>query len=206
MFNPVAPYQYRLSTMYLFKAVITKAFDRMCHTELFNIVSEQNMCPLITHLLFNLYGNQQFQIRWNNCLSNMYKMTSGVKQCPILFTMYFDGLFYELKRVGVGCHTNGEYAGAFGYTDDIVLLSPSLYALKHSITLCDDYAKRFNILFNSIKSKLMCFNVKHKNFVLYLCNQQVNLIKHEIYLGNDIVSDIFYRSISHTVQTFYFKK
>ena len=139
----------------------------------------------------------------------MYNMTNGVKQgavlSPILFTMYIDGLFYELKRAGVGCHINGEYAGAFGYADDIVLLSPSLCALKHSITLCEDYAKRFKILFNPIKSKLMCLNVKHKDFVLYLCNQPVNLVEHETYLGNDIVSDIFDRSISHTVYTFYQK-
>ena len=54
----------------------------------------------------------------------MYKVTNGVKQgavlTPLLFAMYIDGLFYELKRVGVGCHINGEYAGAFGYADDIV--------------------------------------------------------------------------------------
>ena len=87
-----------------------------------------------------------------------------------------------------------------------VLLSPSLYALKHYITVCEDYAKRFNILFNPIKSKLMCFNVNHKDFVLYLCNQPVNLAEHETYLGNYIVSDIFDRSISHTVHTFLNKK
>ena len=130
------------------------------------------MCPLIRRLLFNLYGNQQIQIRWNNCLSNMYNMTKWVKQgavlSPILFTMHIDG-FYEHQRAGVGCHINGEYAGAFGYANDIVLLFPSLYALKHSIILCEDYAKRFKILFNPIKSKLMCFNVKHTDFVLYLC-------------------------------------
>ena len=34
-------------------------------------------------------------------------------------------------------------------------------------------------------------------------NQPVNLVEHETYLGNDIVSDIFDRSISHTVHTFY---
>ena len=52
----------------------------------------------------------------------------------------------------------------------------------------------------------MCFNVKHKDFVLNLCNQRVNLVEHETYLGNDIVSDIFDRSISQTVHTFYQKK
>ena len=51
----------------------------------------------------------------------------------------------------------------------------------------------------------MCFNVKYKDFVLYLCNQPVNLVEDETYLGNYIVSDIFYRNISHTVHTFYQK-
>ena len=145
------------SPVYVLFIDASNVFDRLSHIELFDILSERNMCPLIRRLLFNLYGNQQFQIRWNNCLSNMYNMTNGVKQgavlSPILFTMYIDGLFYELKRAGVGCHINGEYVGAFGYADDIILLSPSLCALKHSITLCEDYAKRFKILFNSIKSK-----------------------------------------------------
>ena len=183
------------SPVYVIFIDASKAFDRLSHIELLDILSEQNMCPLIRRLLFNLYGNQKFQVRWNNCLSNMYNMTNGVKQgavlSPILLTMYIDGLFYELKRAGVGCHINGEYAGAFGYADDIVLLSPSLCALKHSITMCEDYAKRFKILFNRIKSKLMCFNVKHKDFVLYLCNQPVNLVEHETDLGNDIMLDSF---------------
>ena len=96
----------------------SKAFDRLSYIELFNILSERNMCPLIRRLLINLYENKQFQIRWNNCLSIMYNMTNGVKQgavlSSILFTVYIDGLFYELKRAGVGCHINGEYAGVLG--------------------------------------------------------------------------------------------
>ena len=81
------------SPVYVLFIDTLKAFDMLCHIELFNILSERNICPLVRRLLFNLYGNQQFQIRWNNCLSTMYKMTNGVKQCavlsPILFTMYF---------------------------------------------------------------------------------------------------------------------
>ena len=59
--------------------------------------------------------------------------------------------------------------------------------------------------FQPHKIKINVFNVEHKDFVLYLCNQPVNLVEHEPYLGNDIVSDIFDRSISHTVHTFYQK-
>ena len=96
--------------LYLLMLSASKAFDRLRHIELFKRLSERNMCPLVRRLLFNLYGNHQFQILWNNCLSDMYNMTKGVKQCvvlsPILFTMYIDGLFYELKRAGVRCHIN----------------------------------------------------------------------------------------------------
>ena len=96
------------------------------------------------------------------------------------------------RVLAVGCHINGECAGTVGYADDIVLLSPSLYALKHYIIVCEEYAKKCNILFNPIQSKLMCFNAKNQDFVLYLCNQPVNNVKHETYLVNDIASDIFY--------------
>ena len=48
--------------------------------------------------------------------------------------------------------------------------------------------KGFKYFSTPIKSKLMCFNVKHNDFVLYLCNQPVNLVEHETYLGNDIVN------------------
>ena len=102
------------------------------------------MGPFVRRLLFNLYGNQQFQIQWNNCLSDMYTMTNGVKQgevlYPILFTiilLYIVGLYYELKRAGVRFHLNGEFAGAFWYADDSVLL----YALTHYITVCEETFK-----------------------------------------------------------------
>ena len=43
--------------------------------------------------------------------------------------------------------------------------------------------------------------------VSYLCNQSVNLVEHETYLFRKyIVSDMFYRNISHTVHTFHIKK
>ena len=56
-------------------------------------------------------------------------MNQGAVLSPILFTMYIDGLFYELKRAGVGCLINGEFSGACGDADDMVM-SPSLNAFN----------------------------------------------------------------------------
>ena len=37
----------------------------------------------------------------------------------------------RLRESGVGCHIDGVFAGTFGYADDILLLAPSLDALRH---------------------------------------------------------------------------
>ena len=46
--------------------------------------------------------------------------------------------------------------GVFGYADDLSLLCPSL-GLKEMLFLCEQYAIDYKIMFNSKKSKFMCF-------------------------------------------------
>ena len=76
------------SPVYVLFIDASKAFDRLCHIELFNILSERNMCPLVRRLLLNLYGNQQFQIRWNICLSTMYYETKCCFITNIIYHVY----------------------------------------------------------------------------------------------------------------------
>ena len=168
----------------------SKAFDRVhvCHSHLFNILEEREVCPLIRRLLFKVYKDQRIRVRWNTCLSDISEISNGVKQgavlSPVLFTDYIDKLLMRLRESGVGRHTNGVFAGAFGYADDIVLLAPSLDALRHMIGICEGYAQEFHILFNPSKSKLMYYNVSHDNVLVKLCNQDVHSVSKEIYLGN----------------------
>ena len=44
------------------------------------------------------------------------------------------------------------YAGAFGYADDIVLISPTIYGLKN-MPVCELFAVDYHITFNPIKLK-----------------------------------------------------
>ena len=66
--------------------------------------------------------------------SDSFGISNGVKQgeviSPSLFSLYIDKLFLLLKESGMGCHVRLTYAGAFGYTDDIALVAPSLSSLK----------------------------------------------------------------------------
>ena len=75
----------------------SKAFDRLYHIELYRLLSESAVCPLILRLLFNMYRKQRIQVLWGDSLSDMFSMSNGVKQgavlSPVLFTAYFDKLF-----------------------------------------------------------------------------------------------------------------
>ena len=81
-----------------------------------------------------MYVNQKCYVKWANELSEPFTVANGVKQgaviSPLLFSIYIDNLFKELKQLGLECHVGPTFAGAFGYADDVVLIAPSLYALK----------------------------------------------------------------------------
>ena len=71
----------------------SKAFDRVCHIDLFNVLSKRNMCALVRKLLMTMYSDQRIQVRWSNVLSEMFHIKNRVKQgavlSPKLFTVYF---------------------------------------------------------------------------------------------------------------------
>ena len=55
----------------------SKAFDRVRHIDLFNVLSKRNMCALIQRLLMTMYSDQRIQVRWSNVLSEMFHMKRG---------------------------------------------------------------------------------------------------------------------------------
>ena len=116
----------------------------LCESIIIYILEERGVCPLIRRSLFKMYKDQRIRVRWNTCLSDISGISNGVKHgavlSPILFTDYIDKLLSRIRESGVGCHIDGVFAGAFDYADDIVLLAPSLDALRHLIGICEDYA------------------------------------------------------------------
>ena len=124
--------------VYLLLLDASKTFDKVVFDMLFNELIKKNLCPKIIKLLLYtnytlLYTNQNCDVQWDCSHSNMFKIFNGVKQgsviSPLLFTFYIDSLFLVLKQLGLGCHVELTYAGAFGYADDIALVAPSLHCL-----------------------------------------------------------------------------
>ena len=74
-------------------------------------------------------------------------------QLSFFLGLYLDTPLVELRELGIGCHTNGLFIGAFIYADDITFIAPSCYALNSMLNVCEEYAFSQDILFNSLKTK-----------------------------------------------------
>ena len=196
------------SPVYVLLIDASKAFDRVCHATLFNILNDQNVCPTVTRLLFNMYSHSDMRVRWKNSLSTSFALQNGVKQggvlSPILFSLYINGLLDRLRQSKLGCHVGMSYAGAFAYADDVALVSPTLYGLRKMINICELYAKEFCILFNPKKSKLLCFNILfHEKPCIKLCGKTVEVVDNELHLGNRVYNDVYKKNVDEMVSDFY---
>ncbi len=106
-----------------------------------------------------------------------------------MFGVYVDALLTKLKMLGIGCYVGDVFCGALGYADDLELLVPTLQSLKKMITVCEDYAASFNIIFNGNKSLLMIFG-KSIECNVFVCGQCVKVVKDMKHLGHVITDDI----------------
>ena len=112
----------------------------------------------------------------------------------ILFCIYVDNLFQLIKTKGIGCHIGSHFCGAFGYADDIILLSPSVNGLQSMLDSYNDFATRYKLKFNSSKSKGIMFsrNRNTPNVEVYLDGvilEQMNHINHLGHILSQNLSD-----------------
>ena len=78
-------------------------------------------------------------------------------------------------------------ANAFGYADDIIILSPTCKALKLMIKICEDYAEDYKILFNPDKCTLLIFSDSdhyHNNVNITISGCRIKNVKKEKHLGH----------------------
>ena len=92
----------------------------------------------------------------------MYQMvlSKAIFKAPLLFCVYFDVLLVKLKNEGAGCWLGNWFVAALGYADDVLLLAPTPRALRRMLSICEHFAKEYNVIFNCDKSKCLNFIVR----------------------------------------------
>ena len=114
------------SEVFLCTMDMSKAFDNVKHSLLFEKLSQRAIPPIILRFLLFVYEIQVANVKWNGQLSKEFGIGNGVKQgaviSAILYCIYVDDLFRRLRANRVGCSINGDFMGIVGYADDNMLL------------------------------------------------------------------------------------
>jgi hypothetical protein len=119
----------------------SKAFDRLRHDLLFDILYKRGVNPLMIRILMNTFQNQTVQTSWAGIQSKKFTCQNGVRQggilSPLLYSIYNDILLERLKTNGNGCWMGNHYFGALSYADDLCILSPTLSGLENMLNVCE---------------------------------------------------------------------
>ena len=158
----VSYYNGRNTNVYACLLDATKAFDCVRYDKLFELLLKKDIPGTVIRLLLDSYTRQYAYMRWNNCMSTPIKMEIGVKQggvlSPTLFCIYFDELLRRLRETDVGCHVGHMSYAAFGYADDLLLLSPSIHGLEILVKTSEPFASEYGVTFNAKKTECICFS------------------------------------------------
>jgi hypothetical protein len=159
----------RGSMVYAAALDISKAFDTVNHQQLIIKMSQAGIPHWVTSLISSWYSKLYVAVRWNGCLSNYFKVNSGVRQgsilSPALFNLYINQLIVNLRICSSGCHVNNWFIGCIFYADDILLLSASVTGLQRMLNVCTDSVSDLSLKFNCAKSMCIAFG----------CNKDVSI-------------------------------
>ena len=187
----ISYYRSRGSNVYMLSLDASKAFDRVQYSKMFDKLISKDVCPLIIRFIMNSYLISKSLVKWNKTQSEPFSINNGVKQGAVLsaplFALYVDDLLIKLNNSKKGCHIGHMSANAFGYADDIVILSPTCRALKFLIKICEDYAREHKIQFNPDKCTLLIFSESdfyHNNVNIIISGCKIKNVKQEKHLGH----------------------
>ena len=169
----------------------------MKHSLLFAKLLHNGLPGVVVRFLASWYSSQELRVRWGCAFSDPFGVSNGVRQggvlSPVLFSVYLDTLLVGFKESGVGCHWEGEFAGAFAYADDIVLLAPSLSALRLMLSHCEDFADSHGLTFNPSKTQFIEFSLYahlRVNAQLLFCGTQLPLLNEVVHLGHVLTNNL----------------
>jgi len=148
--------------LYLCFVDYQKAFDRVKHDKLLEVMEKANIPELERRLILNLYWRQHASVRWNGEVSRDVTVERGVRQgcviSPLLFNLYSEFMIREAMEDMEGITFNGINFTDLRYADDAVLLADKRKKLQKMIDRLNETCKEYGMEINVKKTKVMIIN------------------------------------------------
>lgn len=164
--HTVRYYTDRSTPIYACFLDLSKAFDRVSYQVLWNKLEMIDLPSELIGIFKHWYDHQVNFVKWAGECSDEYRLECGVRQggltSPKLFNLYMDQLIRELSSMHAGCSIDGVNVNNISYADDMVLLSPSVSALRKLLAVCEAYAETHGLVYNTKKSELLVFTAGGK--------------------------------------------
>ena len=146
-------------TLYICFSDYTKAFDRVQHDLLFEMLSKAGVPDKEISIIKNLYLQQRATVRYENETSQEITIKRGVRQgcilSPCLFNIYTEYLIREALEDEKGININGHNITNIRYADDTIILAESEQQLQRISDKLDATCEQYGMAMNAKKTKTM---------------------------------------------------
>ena len=180
--------------LYLCFIDYSKAFDKVRHEDLFNILNKLDIDGKDLRILSNLYWRQTATVKIDGEHSEETPIRRGVRQgcilSPDLFNLYSENILREIENIQ-GISLGGRNINNLRYADDTVLIAQSEQSLQDMLDTVVEASENKGLALNISKTECMTIS---KTPQAPICNlqsngkkvKQVNRFK---YLGYSLTSD-----------------
>uniref|UniRef100_A0A803K7Y7 Reverse transcriptase domain-containing protein n=1 Tax=Xenopus tropicalis TaxID=8364 RepID=A0A803K7Y7_XENTR len=141
-----------------------KAFDRISHVYLFNVLKKMGIPEGFLSSLRAFYDNCTSQVLVNGFMTECFNLKCGVKQgcplSPLLFICAIEPLLLSIRRDKMirGVHVpggGGLQAKVTGYMDDITILCTDVLSIKRAVQRTEHFCAASGLRLNFKKSCML---------------------------------------------------
>lgn len=174
---------------YAFFADLSKAFDSVEHTILWEKLQAYRVPPHLLQNIKNYYNQLSMQVKTPAGLTKSIQIKRGVLQgdplSPILFNLFIADLPDYIPNT-YGLQQNKTHTKILMFADDLVLLASSAIKLKNTLKKLKTYLCLNNLTLNINKTKIIIFAKRKKpihNTPIRWDNKEIEIVSEWKYLG-----------------------